>query len=322
MSPYSLSLKLIAGNAHPALGESLARELDMLLLRAEISAFADGETKVSVADHVRNASVFILQPTCPPVNDHLMVLALLADAVRAAGAVYITAIVPYFGYARQEQRSRSGDARSAQLAGRLLGAAGVDHLVALDLHSPALESALPMPATLLNAEDVFLPRVTSLGLRDLVVVSPDAGGMKRAQRYAAALNAPVAVIAKRRPRPDIASALQVLGDVNERACLIVDDMASTGRTLSGAAEALRRAGAREVHAAFTHAVMAPGAEGRLLDAKFATLLTTDSIPVNAKPWLEVVSIAPLLAKVVHGLTVDGNAYPSDSACAHSDMSLP
>jgi ribose-phosphate pyrophosphokinase len=317
----SQSVKLIAGNAHPAVGESLARELDLLLLRAEIGAFADGETKVHVAEDVRNASVFILQPTCPPVNDHLMVLALLADAVRAAGAAYIAAIVPYFGYARQEQRSRSGDARSAQLAGRLLGAAGIDHLIALDLHSPALESALPMPATLLNAEDVFLPRIKSLGLRDLVVVSPDAGGMKRAQRYAAALDVPVAVIAKQRPRPDMASALHVLGDVNERACLIVDDMASTGRTLSGAAEALRRASAREVHAAFTHAVMAPGAEERLKEAKFATLLATDSIPVEAKAWLEIVSIAPLLARIVRDLTGVGTTHQRYSAWAHSDASL-
>jgi ribose-phosphate pyrophosphokinase len=315
------SVKLIAGNAHPALGESLARELDLPLLRAEIGAFADGETKVHVAEDVRETSVFIVQPTCPPVNDHLMVLALLADAVRAAGAAYITAIVPYFGYARQEQRSGSGDARSAQFAGRLLGVASIDHLVALDLHSPALESALPMPATLLSAEQVFLPRIKRLGSRDLVVVSPDAGGMKRAQRYAAALDAPVAVIAKQRPRPDMASAVQVLGDVKERACLIVDDMASTGRTLSSAAEALRRAGAREVHAAFTHAVMAPGAEEKLKEAKFATLLTTDSIPVEAKPWLEIVSIAPLLARVVRDLTGVGTTHRMYSACAHLDASL-
>ena len=316
------TLKLVSGNAHPALSESLARELGVPLLRAEISAFADGETKVHVADDVRDASVFILQPTCPPVNDHLMVLALLADAVRAAGAAHITAIVPYFGYARQEQRSRSGDARSAQVVGRLLAAVGVDHLVALDLHSPALESALPMPATLLNAEEVFLPHVTSWGLRDLVVVSPDAGGMKRAQRYAAALEAPLAVIAKRRPRPDIASAVQVLGDVNARACLIVDDMASTGSTLCGAADALRRAGAREVHAIFTHAVMAPGAERTLSNAKFVTLLTTDSIPVHAQPWLEVVPIVPLLAKAARYLTGDWNAYPPHRVSAPLAVSLP
>jgi ribose-phosphate pyrophosphokinase len=307
MARDSTMRRLIVGNAHPGLGEGLARELGLPLLRAEIGAFADGETKVCVADDVRDASVFIVQPTCPPVNDHLMVLALMADAVRAAGANNITAIVPYFGYARQEQRSRNGDARSAQVAGRLLGAVGVDHLVTLDLHSPALESALPMPATLLDAEDVFLPHIKNWDLRNLVVVSPDAGGMKRAQRYAAALEMPLVVIAKQRPRPDMVSTLQVLGEVSGRACLIVDDMASTGRTLSGVADALRRAGARDVHGIFTHAVMAPGADELLSKAKFGKLITTDSIPVSAKPWLEVVPIAPLLARTIRYLTGDDNS---------------
>jgi ribose-phosphate pyrophosphokinase len=306
MARDSPTRSLIGGNAHPELGKNLARELGWPLLHAEIGAFADGETKVCVADDVRNASVFIVQPTCPAVNDHLMVLALLADAVRAAGAKKITAMVPYFGYSRQEQRSRSGDARSAQVAGRLLGAVGVDHLVTLDLHSPALESALPMSTTLLNAEDVFLPLVKSWCVRDLVIVSPDAGGLKRAQRYAAVLEAPVAVIAKVRPRADIASPLQVLGDVSGRTCLVVDDMASTGRTLSGAADALRRARARDVLGIFTHAVMAPGADELLAKAKFGKLLTTDSIPIAAKPRLQVIPIAPLLAKTIRYLTGDEN----------------
>src|SRR5262249_38365727 len=153
-------------------------------------------TRVRVSEDVRNAAVFIVQPTCPPVNEHLMVLALLTDAVRAAGAARVTGIVPYFGYARQEQRNRPGDPRSAQVVGRLLGAVGLDHLVSVDLHAPALESALPMPATLLRAEELFLPRVKDWGIRDLVVVAPDAGGLKRAQRFAIALEAGLAVIAK------------------------------------------------------------------------------------------------------------------------------
>jgi ribose-phosphate pyrophosphokinase len=230
-----------------------------------------------------------------------MVLALLADAVRAAGAARITGIVPYFGYSRQEQRSRPGDPRSAQVVGRLLGSVGMDHLITLDLHAPALESALPMPATLLHAEEAFLPRINSWGIRDLVVVTPDAGGLKRAQRYALALDAPLAVIAKERPRPDTASPSQVLGEVKDRVCLVVDDMASTGRTLAGAADALRRAGAKEVHAIFTHAVMAPGAVDRLFAAQFGKVMTSDSIPVSADSWLEVVPIAPLLARAVRYL---------------------
>jgi ribose-phosphate pyrophosphokinase len=297
-------MRIIAGNAHPALAEDLARQLKTPLVTVEVGAFADGETRVHVAEDVRHAEVFLVQPICPPVNDHLMVLALLADAVRAAGAARITGIVPYFGYARQEQRSRPGDPRSAQVVGRLLGSVGIDHLITLDLHAPALESALPMPATLLHAEEVFLTRIKSWGIRDLVVVTPDAGGLKRAQRYALALDAPLAVIAKERPRPDTASPSQVLGEVKDRVCLVVDDMASTGRTLAGAADALRRAGATEVHAIFTHAVMAPGALDRLFAAHFGKVMTSDSIPVSADSWLEVVPIAPLLARAVRYLCGD------------------
>jgi ribose-phosphate pyrophosphokinase len=273
----------------------------MALLTADVGAFADGETRVRVRDDVRNAAVFIVQPTCPPVNERLMVLALLADAVRAAGAARTVAIVPYFGYARQEQRSQCGDARSASVAARLLGSVGLDHLVTLDLHAPALESALRMPATLLRAEEVFVPRIKEWALRDLVIVAPDAGGLKRAQRYALALNTHLAVIAKDRPGPDVATPLQVLGDVQDRVCLVVDDMASTGRTLSGAAYALRQAGARHVHAAFTHAVMAPGAADRLKAAGFGRILTSDSIPLPAAVSWEVATIAPLLAGCVRQL---------------------
>jgi ribose-phosphate pyrophosphokinase len=284
------------------LAQRLSAQLECPLALAEVTSFADGETRLRLNQDMREQSVFIVQPTCPPVNDHLMVLVLLADAVRAAGASRVTALVPYFGYARQEQRSRPGDPRSAQVVSRLLGSVGIDHLVTLDLHAPALESALPMPSTLLSADELFMPEVKKWELDDLVVVSPDAGGMKRAQRYASALHAPLAVIAKQRPLPDVAAALQVLGDVRDRACLVVDDMASTGNTLCAAAEVLRRAGAREVRAIVTHAVMAPGALDRLSAAEFARLLTSDSIPVASNQRLEVISIAPLLAKTVRYLT--------------------
>jgi ribose-phosphate pyrophosphokinase len=295
------AVRVIPGNAHTALAEQMAQQLNVRLGAATVGAFADGETRVQITEDVRGTAVILVQPTCPPVNENLMVLALLADAARAAGAARVTAVVPYFGYARQEQRGRPGDPRSAQVAGRLLGAVGIDHLITLDLHAPALESALPMPATLLHAEEVFLPRVKEWNLRDLVVVSPDAGGLKRAQRYSLTLEARLAVIAKDRPRPDTAVAMQVLGEVKDRVCLVVDDMASTGRTLAGAAEALRQAGAREVHAIFTHTVMAPGAAERILAARFGKVLTTDSIPVSSIPWLEVVPIAPLLAQAVWGV---------------------
>jgi ribose-phosphate pyrophosphokinase len=232
--PLRIPVKLVARSVQRLLAADLARELGVALEVAEVAAFADGETRVHLAADVRGAAVFFLQSTGPPVNDNLMTLAFLINAARAAGAVQVTAVVPYFGYARQEQRSRVGDSRSAQVVARLLDAVGLDQLVTLDLHAPALESALPMPTTLLQADEVFLPLVRSWSLNDLVVVGPDAGGLKRAQRYARALGSRVVVIAKDRPRPDQAEPVQVLGDLRNCACLLVDALASTGRTLAGA----------------------------------------------------------------------------------------
>jgi len=235
------------------------------------------------------------------VSEHLVTLALVIDAARAAGAARVVALTPYFGYARQEQRGRVGEPRSAQVAARLLAAVGLDHLVTLDLHAPALESAFPMPVTQLRADEVFLPRLKEWGFRDVTIVTPDAGGLKRAQHYALALNAGLAAIAKARPRPDVAAQLEVLGSVRDRTCVIVDDLASTGRTLAGAAQALRQSGAREVHALFTHAVMARDARERLLAAALDRIVTSDSVPVAEHPRFELVSVAPLLVKTVREL---------------------
>lgn len=304
------SLKLISVGSHPALAADLAAELGLSLEPMELTAFADGEGKVLLASDLRDADVYLLQPTSPPANDHLMHLALAIDAARAAGASRVTAIVPYFGYARQEQRGRTGEPRSAQVVARLLASVGLDRLVTLDLHAPALESAFPMPTTLLGCEELFVPLVESWAMQDLAVVSPDAGGLKRAQRFAARLNARLAVVAKQRPQPDKAAALEILGDVRDRVCLLVDDMASTGRTMAGAAEALRGAGAREIHAIFTHAVMGPGAFERLLDAPLDRIATTDSIAAAQHPRLEIVRTAPLLAKTtryLHGAAQDASA---------------
>jgi ribose-phosphate pyrophosphokinase len=194
-----------------------------------------------------------------------------------------------------------GDPRSAQIVAKLLAAVDLGHLVVLDMHAPSLESALPMPCTLLRAEDLFVPVIDRWGINDLVIVAPDAGGLKRAQRFASRLNAGLAIVAKDRPKPDIAAPLCVMGDVNGRTCVIVDDLASTGRTLAGAAEALRRAGARDVHAVFTHAVMTSQAVERLMAAPLGRIATTDSVPAAPHPRIEVVSTAALLAQTVREL---------------------
>jgi ribose-phosphate pyrophosphokinase len=307
--------KLLSGGAHPELALDLSSELGAPLEPADVTRFADGEASVRISADMRDTVLVILQPTSPPVSEHLLALALLADAARAAGAAQVVALVPYFGYARQEQRGQSGEPRSAQVVARLLDAVGVNHLAILDLHAPALESAFPMPVTHLRADDVLLPRIRAWGLTDLTVVSPDAGGLKRAQRYALALSAALAVIGKTRPRPDETAHIGVLGDVRGRACVLVDDLASTGRTLAGAAEALRGAGAREVHATFTHAVMAGDAFDRLLAAPLGRLLTTDSVPVRPHPRLEVARVAPLLAQAVREMSATAPGSPDGGASA-------
>jgi ribose-phosphate pyrophosphokinase len=286
---------LIAGDAHPELGREIARQAGIALASTSISSFADGETRVRIEDDVRGADVVIVQPLSAPANDRLMTLALLAEAARVAGAQRVSAVVPYFAYARQDVRKHPGEPRSAQLAARILAAAGIERVIALELHSPALESAFPMPVVHLQADELLIPIARSRGY---AIVSPDAGGMKRAQRCAGALGAPLAVVAKARTGPDVAAPLQVLGDVRGQACLIVDDMASTGRTIAGAAQALAAAGAREVHAMFVHAVMSPGALERIRAAGVRSIVTTDSVRAVAEPGVEVVPSAPLFVRAL------------------------
>lgn len=294
-------LALIAGDAHPRLAEEIAGLIGTAVTPVCVSTFADGETRVRIEAEVQDADLYIVQPTSPPTNERLMSLALIADAARGAGASRITAVLPYFGYARQDVRKNPGEPRSAQLAARILRCAGIDRAVILDLHTPALESTFEMPLVHLQADELTLPVVRGWGIADLVIVSPDAGGLKRAQRYASALGAALAVVTKTRPDPDAAVALQILGDVRDRVCLIVDDMASTGRTLVAAAESLVRAGAKEIHALFVHAVMAPGALDRICAGPLRRIITTDSVPSAIDTRVQVVPIAPLLARTITSL---------------------
>lgn len=291
-------LALLAGDAHPALARALAERCAIPLVPATVAAFADGETQVRLDATLADCDVYIVQPLAPPANERLMTLALLADAARSAGAVRITAVVPYLAYARQDVRSTPGEPRSARLIAEILRTAGVDRAVTLELHSPALESAFPIPIVHLSAEPLVLPVLRDWQLGDLTIVAPDAGGLKRAQRYAAALDAGLAVVTKARPQADVAVAHQLLGAVQGRRCLIVDDMTSTGNTVALAAQLLWAAGAREVHVFFVHAVLAAGALERMQAAGVQRMLTTDSLPGPPDSRLQVLSIAPLLAESI------------------------
>jgi ribose-phosphate pyrophosphokinase len=294
-------IALVAGDGHPRLALAVADLLELAPMPLTISAFADGEARIRLEADPQDTDLYILQPTSTPTNERLMTLALIADAAGAAGARRITALLPYFGYARQDVRSQPGEPRSARFAARMLRSAGIDRAVVLELHSSALESAFDMPLVHLQADEPMLAALREWQLANLTVVSPDAGGLKRAQRYAGALGAALAVVGKTRPAPDQAAAREVLGEVRGRHCLIVDDMASTGNTLIGAADALLRAGAQAVHAAFVHAVMAPGALERICAGKFERILTTDSVAASLNDRVQVVSIAPLFAQTVSRL---------------------
>ncbi len=315
MAEQRRGIAIVAGDAHPDLAQRVAGLCGTPLVPAALGAFADGESRIRIESDLDGADLYIVQPTCAPTNEHLMTLALLADAARGAGAARVTAVVPYFGYARQDVRKSAGEPRSARLAARLLGTADIDRMIVLELHSPALESAFDMPVIQLQADELIVPVIQAWELQQLTIVSPDAGGLKRAQRYATALAAPLAAIAKTRPRADVAVALQVLGEVAGRPCLIVDDMASTGGTIAGAAQALLQAGAQEVHALFVHAVMAPGALERITAACVRRVVTTDSIPAAPDPRIQVVSIAPLLARTLARLAGTYNEIGGQDAKA-------
>lgn len=295
------NLALLIGDANPALGSEVARLCGVSPTPLDNAAFADGETRIRIEGDVADADLFVIQSTSTPTNDRLMRLALIAEAAGAAGAARVTAVVPYFGYARQDLRHRSGEPLAARLAARILKAAGVSRVVTLELHSPALESAFDMPLVALDADELLLAAVRNWRLSNLSVVAPDAGALKRAQRYASALGVPLALVAKTRPRPDVSAAVQVLGEVAGRNCLLVDDMASTGGTIAGAALALREAGAADIHALFIHPVMAAGALERLRAAAVGWVLTTDTVCQAPQPGIEVVSVAPLLAQAIRSL---------------------
>lgn len=294
------SLILLSGDANPELAREIGVELDTEVAGTEVATFADGESRIRIEADVRKATVVLVQPTSPPVNDHLFTLCLLADAARAAGAGEVVAVVPYFGYSRQERRSSMGEPRSAQLAARFLGEAGVSHLLTLDLHEGALESAFPMPTTILEPEKLFLPIIREWAASEVTIVGPDAGGMKRAQRFARALDTDLAGIGKRRDAPDAPTPLHVMGNVDGRHCVVVDDMASTGQTLSSAAQVLTESGAETVDAVFTHAVMAEGALERLAESPLRHLVTSDTIPVSedARKVVQVVPTSPSLARAI------------------------
>ena len=292
---------LFGGNANPRLTAAVAGELDVAVAGSRVERFPDGEVAVELEASVRGRNVFLLQPTSPPVDEHLLELLALADACRRASARRIIAVVPYFGYARGDKRRARRSPVMASVVADLLQATGVQHLVTLDLHTPQVEGFFRIPVDSLSAVAALSAALRGRLPPEAVVVSPDLGGVRLATRYAGDLGAPIVLCRKRRKDGAQVEVTQIVGDVRDRPCLIVDDMITTGGTIVKCIEALLGEGARpEFVVAATHGVLVAGARPRLARAGVRELLVTDSISLDeaGEPPLRVVSVAPLLASAL------------------------
>jgi ribose-phosphate pyrophosphokinase len=297
-------LRVFSGTAHPALGEAIARCLGVPLGHAHLSRFSDGEVWFQIQDNVRGADVFVVQPTGPPVNENLMELLVMLDAFKRSSASRVTAVIPYYGYARQDRKDRPRVPITAKLVADLLSTAGTDRVLTMDLHSAQIQGFFNTPVDHMFAAPVIIDYVLRLKLPKLTVVSPDAGGVERARAYAKRLEATLAIVDKRRDAPNVAEVHHVVGEVEGRTALIVDDIVDTGGTLAKVAQAIKEAGAREVLASSSHAVLSGKAMEKIDESPLSRLIVTDSIPLGNRRTSEkivVLSIADLMGKAIRNI---------------------
>jgi ribose-phosphate pyrophosphokinase len=297
------NLMLFTGNANPRLAQRVAKHLNIQLGKATVSKFSDGEIMVELLENVRGKDVFVLQSTCAPANDTLMETMIMCDALRRSSAARITAAIPYFGYARQDRRPRSARvAISAKIVANMLVSAGVNRLLTMDLHADQIQGFFDIPVDNIYATPILLGDLWKHAYKNLVVVSPDVGGVVRARAIAKRLESDLAIIDKRRPRPNVATVMNIIGDVNGRTCVIMDDMVDTANTLCAAADALKEQGAVRVVAYCTHPVLSGAAVSRIEKSVIDELVVTDTIPLKpeaeACAKIRVVSIDSLLAETV------------------------
>ncbi len=295
-------LKLFAGNGNPRLAQAICDYLRLPLGEWKLTRFSDGEVYCQLLQNVRGTDVFVIQPTCCPVNETLMELLLAVDALKRSSADRITAVIPYYGYARQDRKDKPRVPISAKLVADLLQAAGVQRLLTMDLHAPAIQGFFDVPVDHLLAAPVLLDWIERQKFENVTIVSPDAGGVERARFYAKKLGASLAIIDKRRIEANVAATMNVIGDVKGRTCVIVDDIVDTAGTLVGSVRALKEKGADAVHACFTHAVLSGPAMGRIAESEIATIAVTDTIPLTEEkarePKLTVLSVAGLLGEAI------------------------
>ncbi len=302
-------LKIVTGSSNPELAQAICNHLGCRLTPAVTETFSDGEIRIEIGANVRGDDVFVVQPTCAPVNDNLLQLSLILDALKRASAGRVTAVVPYYGYARQDRKVVPRSPISAKLVADFLTVAGMSRMITIDLHAGQIQGFFDVPVDNLYALPVFLEYLRKLD-EDFIIVSPDAGGTERARAYAKRLGVGLAIIDKRRDEPNKAKAMNVIGDVDGKVGVLIDDMIDTAGTMVQAAEALLSHGAREVMACATHPVLSGPAIRRLCNSKFSQIVVTNTIPLGDKlqacPKLKVMSVAGLLAKSIYNIHTDSS----------------
>jgi len=295
-------MKLFTGNANTGLARDVAAYLDVEIGKAEVGNFSDGEVNVEIRENVRGMDCFVMQSTCAPANTHLMELLIMIDALRRSSAGRITAVLPYYGYSRQDRKVRPRMPISAKLVADLIGVAGTDRVLCIELHAGQIQGFFNVPVDNIFATPVLLDAIRLRAEGDLCVISPDAGGVERARAYAKRLDAPLAIIDKRREAANVSQVMNIIGDVRNRTCVIVDDIVDTAGTLTEAARALEGAGARAVYAAITHPVLSGPAIKRIDESPLRELVVTDTIPLRPDAVqcskLKVVSVAALLGEAI------------------------
>lgn len=301
MSSRNRRLKIFTGNANPELAEEIAQYLGVSVGAAKVTRFSDGEIHVKINESVRGADVFVIQPTSTPVNENLMELLVMIDAVRRASARRITAVLPYYGYARQDRKTRARDPITAKLVANILTASGARRVICMDLHAGQIQGFFDIPVDHLPGVPILAEYILQSGLDNVVVVSPDLGGVTRARDLAERIGAPIAIIDKRRPEPNVAEVTSIIGGIHGKTVVMIDDIIDTAGTITKGAAALKQWGAKEIYVCCTHAVLSGPALKRLAEAPIKEVVITNTIPVSREKMIDkikVLSVAPLLGEAI------------------------
>lgn len=301
--------KIFTGNAHPELAEKIASIMGKPLGKCDVAQFSDGEISLNLWESVRGVDIYIVQPTCDPVNDNLMELLIMIDAMKRASAGRINAVIPYYGYARQDRKAKARDPITSKLVANLIVAAGADRVVTMDLHANQIQGYFDIPVDHLIGMPILAKYFKEKNLDDVVVVSPDHGSVTRARNMAEYLDCPIAIVDKRRPEPNKSEIMNIIGNIDGKNCIILDDMIDTAGTICNAAAAIKELGAKEVYSCATHAVLSGPAIKRLEDSVIKEVVLLDTIPIGKDKMIDkftTLSVAPIFAEAMTRIFTNGS----------------